>query len=88
MTVDQPALLAARAFRDRLVAAGIRVDGAAVKGRTHTGQTLLARHASMTLAQLLVPFLELSNNSHGEAIVKTLGARTGRPGSWAAGTAP
>ncbi len=87
VTVNEPAILAARAFRDRLVAAGIRVDGTAVKGRTPTGQTLLARHASMTLAQLLVPFLKLSNNSHGEAIVKTLGARTGRPGSWADGTA-
>jgi D-alanyl-D-alanine carboxypeptidase/D-alanyl-D-alanine-endopeptidase (penicillin-binding protein 4) len=87
VTVNEPALLAARAFRDRLAAAGIRVDGGAVKGRAPSGQTLLARHASMTLGQLLVPFLKLSNNSHGEAIVKTLGARTGRPGSWADGTA-
>ena len=85
--VNDPALLVARAFRERLVAAGIRVDGKAVKGRTPSGQTLVARHASMTLGRLLVPFLELSNNSHAEAIVKTLGARTGRPGSWADGTA-
>ena len=86
VTVDDPALMTARALRARLVAAGIRVDGTAVRGRTPVGQALLARHASMTLGQLLVPFLKLSNNGHAEAITKTLGARSGRPGSWADGT--
>ncbi|NUR81583.1 MAG: D-alanyl-D-alanine carboxypeptidase/D-alanyl-D-alanine-endopeptidase [Dermatophilaceae bacterium] len=87
VTVNDPALLAGRALRTRLVAAGIRVDGTAVRGTTPRARTLLARHSSMTLGQLLVPFLKLSNNSHAEAITKTLGARTGRPGSWADGTA-
>ena len=87
VTVDDPALMVGRAMRARLVAAGIRVDGTAVRGTTPSTRTLLARHSSMTLGQLLVPFLKLSNNSHAEAITKTLGARTGRPGSWADGTA-
>jgi len=86
VTVDDPALMTARALRARLVAAGIRVDGTAVRGRTPAGQALLARHASMSLGQLLVPFLKLSNNGHAEAITKTLGARSGRPGSWTDGT--
>jgi D-alanyl-D-alanine carboxypeptidase/D-alanyl-D-alanine-endopeptidase (penicillin-binding protein 4) len=87
VTVNDPALMTGRALRARLVAAGIRVDGTAVRGTTPRARTLLARHSSMTLGQLLVPFLKLSNNSHAEAITKTLGARTGRPGSWADGTA-
>ncbi|MHA3834531.1 D-alanyl-D-alanine carboxypeptidase/D-alanyl-D-alanine endopeptidase [Terrabacter sp. AAH1] len=87
VTVNDPALMTARALRARLLAAGIRVDGTAVRGTTPRARTLLARHSSMTLGQLLVPFLKLSNNSHAEAITKTLGARTGRPGSWADGTA-
>lgn len=87
VTVNDPALMVGRALRARLVAAGIRVDGSAVRGATPKARTLLARHSSMTLGQLLVPFLKLSNNSHAEAITKTLGARTGRPGSWADGTA-
>lgn len=87
VTVNDPALMVGRALRARLVAAGIRVDGGAVRGVTPRARTLLARHSSMTLGQLLVPFLKLSNNSHAEAITKTLGARTGRPGSWADGTA-
>ncbi|WP_374970316.1 D-alanyl-D-alanine carboxypeptidase/D-alanyl-D-alanine-endopeptidase [Terrabacter sp. BE26] len=86
VTVDNPALMVGRALRSRLVAAGIRVDGTAVRGTTPSGRTLLARHYSMTLGQLMVPFLKLSNNSHAEAITKTLGHRTGRPGSWADGT--
>ena len=86
VTVDDPALMTARALRARLVAAGIQVDGTAVRGRTPAGHALLARHTSMTLGQLLVPFLKLSNNGHAEAITKTLGARSGRPGSWADGT--
>jgi len=86
VTVDDPALMTARALRTRLVAAGVRVDGTAVRGTTPGGRSLLARHTSMTLGQLLVPFLKLSNNGHAEAITKTLGARSGRPGSWADGT--
>jgi D-alanyl-D-alanine carboxypeptidase/D-alanyl-D-alanine-endopeptidase (penicillin-binding protein 4) len=86
VTVDDPALMTARALRTRLVAAGIRVDGRAVRGTAPAGQSLLARHASMTLGRLLVPFLKLSNNGHAEAITKTLGSRSGRPGSWADGT--
>lgn len=87
VTVNDPALLAGRALRARLVAAGIRVDGVAVRGTTPSGQVLLTRHSSMTLGQLLVPFLKLSNNSHGEAITKTLGARATGKGTWASGTA-
>ena len=87
VTVNDPALMTGRAMRARLVAAGIRVDGTVVRGTTPSGRTLLARHRSMTIGQLLVPFLKLSNNSHAEAITKTLGASSGRPGSWADGTA-
>ena len=86
VTVDDPALMTARALRTRLVAAGIRGDGTAVRGTTPGGRSLLARHTSMTLGQLLVPFLKLSNNGHAEAITKTLGSRYGRPGNWADGT--
>ncbi len=86
VTVDDPALMTARSLRARLVAAGIQVDGAAVRGTTPAGRVLLARHSSMTLGQLLVPFLKLSNNGHAEAITKTLGSKAGRPGNWTDGT--
>ena len=87
VTVNDPALFAGRALRARLVAAGIRVDGAVVRGTTPAGQVLLTRHSSMTLGQMLVPFLKLSNNSHAEAITKTLGARSTGKGTWPSGTA-
>lgn len=87
VTVDDPALLAATVFRAQLVRAGIRVDGGVVRGTVPSGQTRWATRSSMTLGQLLVPFLKLSNNSHAEVITKTLGRRYGRPGNWTDGIA-
>lgn len=87
-TVDNPLLVAAAVLRGSLNAAGIRVAGGNVAGTTPvTGRTRLAVDYSITLSQLLVPFLKLSNNSHAEALVKTMGALRGRPGNWADGLA-
>ena len=46
---------------------------------------MLAEHESMTVGELLSPYLKLSNNMHGEALVKALGAEKTGTGSWSAG---
>jgi D-alanyl-D-alanine carboxypeptidase/D-alanyl-D-alanine-endopeptidase (penicillin-binding protein 4) len=88
ITVPRPELYAAAVFRAELVRAGVTVRGAtSARSTTASGRTVIARDTSMTLSSLLVPFLKLSNNTHAEALTKAMGARTGRPGSWADGLA-
>ena len=42
---------------------------------------------SMTVGELLTPYMKLSNNMHAEVLVKALGAETTGSGTWAAGLA-
>ena len=51
------------------------------------GRIRLAHRPSMTVAELLVPFLKLSNNLHAEALTKAMGTGQGRPGNWNDGIA-
>lgn len=87
VTVNDPGQLAATVLRAQLVKAGIRVDGGVGTLAKTAGTVLYTTRSSMTLGQLLVPFLKLSNNGHAEVITKTLGTRAGRPGNWADGIA-
>ncbi len=88
VTVDKPELYAAAVFRRELTRQKVAVAGTTVLGTTPaTKRTRVARDTSMTLADLLVPFLKLSNNLHAEALTKTMGTLDGHPGSWPAGLA-
>jgi serine-type D-Ala-D-Ala carboxypeptidase/endopeptidase (penicillin-binding protein 4) len=84
-TVWEPAGYAADVFRRALAHHGVRVLGHTGYAATPAGTHSLATHASMTLAQMYVPFLKLSNNGHAEALVKTMGAEASHDGSWDAG---
>ena len=85
VTVWEPTSYAADVFRRALVAAGVEVRGGLRSGTTPSGARLLAHDTSMTLGELLVPFLKLSNNMHAETLVKTMGAVRAGDGSWPAG---
>ena len=88
VTVDKPELYAAAVFRRELERRDVDVEGGTRLGTTPASKrTRVARDRSMTLADLLVPFLKLSNNLHAEALTKTMGTLDGKPGSWAAGLA-
>ncbi len=86
-TVDDPTALVASLFRDALLRHGVLVLGATDYGPTPATARTLASHESMTLAQLLTPFLKLSNNMHAEHLIKTMGEQVSGQGSWDAGTA-
>ncbi|QNN55134.1 D-alanyl-D-alanine carboxypeptidase/D-alanyl-D-alanine-endopeptidase [Nocardioides mesophilus] len=87
VTVPDPTAYAADVLARALAAEGIRVDGTVREGAVSESARVLARHDSMTLEQLLTPFLKLSNNMHAEALVKTMGAEATGTGSWGAGLA-
>jgi D-alanyl-D-alanine carboxypeptidase/D-alanyl-D-alanine-endopeptidase (penicillin-binding protein 4) len=87
VTVQDPTDYAADVFARALEAEGIRLVGDIRDGGTPKGATILAAHESMTVGELLNPYMKLSNNMHAEALVKALGAETSGTGSWSAGLA-
>ncbi len=87
VTVDQPELLAATVFDEALAEAGVRTRGRVAEGTADADAVRIARDESMTLAEIMVPFMKLSNNMHAEALVKTMAAQSGEPGSWVEGVA-
>jgi D-alanyl-D-alanine carboxypeptidase/D-alanyl-D-alanine-endopeptidase (penicillin-binding protein 4) len=88
ITVNKPELYAGAVFRAELAKRKITVVGStAIMATPATGRILLGTDRSMTLANLLVPFLKLSNNLHAEALTKTMGRAQGRPGNWKDGIA-
>ncbi|MQY13541.1 D-alanyl-D-alanine carboxypeptidase DacC [Streptomyces sp. RB5] len=86
IAVWEPTGYAAAVFRDALEAHGVRVLGGTRLGVAAPADAEpVATHDSMTLGQLLIPFLKLSNNMHAEMLVKTIGYEKSGAGTWSAG---
>jgi len=86
-TVWEPTGYAADVFGRALAAHGVRVIGGPGLGATPTGARVIADHRSMTLAELLLPFMKLSNNGHAEVLTKAMGRELRGAGTWSAGLA-
>ncbi|MFD0787911.1 D-alanyl-D-alanine carboxypeptidase/D-alanyl-D-alanine-endopeptidase, partial [Micromonospora azadirachtae] len=88
VTVWEPTGYAADVFRAALQRHGVRVQGRTLLGQpTPAAADTVARHDSMTLAELMVPFLKLSNNGHAEVLAKEIGRVVAGSGTWSAGIA-
>lgn len=87
VTVWEPTLYAADVFRRALIAEGVRVDGRIRTAAAPSAARQLARDESMTVGELMNPFMKLSNNMHAETLVKAMGAVAKASGSWSAGLA-
>ncbi|HWO65823.1 MAG TPA: D-alanyl-D-alanine carboxypeptidase/D-alanyl-D-alanine-endopeptidase [Umezawaea sp.] len=85
ISVNDPTTLVAGLFRKSLAAHGITVTGGTEFRETPSSAQVLVAHQSMTLRQLLIPFLKLSNNLHAEILIKSMGRKVSGQGSWAAG---
>ena len=85
VTVWEPELYAADVFKRALAAQGVRVDGHIRPAAAPASARQLARDESMTVGELMNPFLKLSNNMHAETLVKAMGAVAKANGSWSAG---
>jgi D-alanyl-D-alanine carboxypeptidase/D-alanyl-D-alanine-endopeptidase (penicillin-binding protein 4) len=86
-TVDDPTGLVADVFRHKLRAHGVRVLRGTHEGPTPGPARRIARHESAPLAQVLTPFLKLSNNMIAETLTKAMGRQESGAGTWSAGTA-
>lgn len=82
VAVWEPTRYALELFQQALAANGISWTGKVKTGTTPQTAELLLEYQSITLADLLVPFMKLSNNGHGETLVKEMGKVIGREGSW------
>lgn len=88
VSVWEPTGYAADVFRRALKAHGVRVLGRTELGTaTPDGARQIAAHESMTLSELLIPFMKLSNNMHAEALTKAIGREVAGKGTWGAGLA-
>ena len=88
ITVDKPELYAGAVFRAELAKLKITVGAKTVIQSTPGDlRHVVGRDTSVTLSELLVPFLKLSNNLHAETLTKVMGRAAGRPGNWTDGLA-
>ncbi|MFF0774732.1 D-alanyl-D-alanine carboxypeptidase/D-alanyl-D-alanine-endopeptidase [Nonomuraea wenchangensis] len=85
VAVDDPTAYVSTLFRASLAKHGVKVLGTSATGAAPDGAKELARHESMTLGELLVPFMKLSNNIHAEILTKAMGRKVAGQGTWAAG---
>jgi D-alanyl-D-alanine carboxypeptidase/D-alanyl-D-alanine-endopeptidase (penicillin-binding protein 4) len=84
-TVDNPALSAARQFRDALRAAGVAVTGSAIVRSAPATATYMTRIRSVTAGMLLRKMNKTSDNFFAEVFVKHLGAKFRGAGTTVAG---
>ncbi|AVQ98841.1 D-alanyl-D-alanine carboxypeptidase/D-alanyl-D-alanine-endopeptidase [Oceanobacillus iheyensis] len=85
MAVWDPTSYAMSLFQDALQAKGITWSGEVMVGKAPNESSLLFQHSSIPLKELLVPFMKLSNNVHGEVLIKEMGKHVQKEGSWEKG---
>ncbi|GAA2214958.1 D-alanyl-D-alanine carboxypeptidase/D-alanyl-D-alanine-endopeptidase [Nonomuraea monospora] len=85
VAVDDPTTYVSSLFRKSLAKHGVKVLGPTTAGAAPSGAKELAKHESMTLGELLVPFMKLSNNIHAEILTKAMGRKVSNQGTWSAG---
>lgn len=87
LSVWEPTGYALDVFKKSLEEQGITLnDTVKMKiDETPEGAQILTSKKSMTLEELLLPFMKLSNNIHGETLVKEMGKVIYGEGSWDVG---
>lgn len=87
IAVSNPTAYALDIFKKSLASKGIKFVSTSkvLRGKTPEHARVLVSKQSMTLKELMIPFLKLSNNTHAEVLAKTMGKVEKGEGSWDAG---
>lgn len=85
VSVWEPTEYVTSLFKDSLTESGITITGNLDVGETPEKTTLLLTKKSIPLKDLLIPFMKLSNNGHGETLTKEMGKEVHNEGSWEKG---
>nr|WP_144926461.1 D-alanyl-D-alanine carboxypeptidase/D-alanyl-D-alanine-endopeptidase [Paenibacillus bovis] len=87
VTVWEPTNYTAHVFRETLEENGISFSGKSkiILSKTPKNAKLLAMKESIPLKELIIPFMKMSNNGHGETLTKELGKVIHGEGSWEKG---
>lgn len=84
VSVWEPTLYAADVFKQSLEEQGITFIGRSKvkRGVTPEDAQSIVTHTSMPLKEIIIPFMKLSNNGHGEMLTKEMGQAVHGEGSW------
>jgi D-alanyl-D-alanine carboxypeptidase/D-alanyl-D-alanine-endopeptidase (penicillin-binding protein 4) len=85
VAIWEPTKYALHLFKQSLKKQGIKILGKMQVEEVPKKTNLIFSHSSMPLSQLLVPFMKLSNNGHGDILIKEMGKAFKGKGSFKEG---